>query len=218
MNTQIQVIQFSKAAWYWLIKKPSVVWLMATVLLAAGCVAFWPETSEPRIRITGWVLELFGLATVAWGLQETRRQFGRPNFLSLVRAWWTDRPRLRLKITTGTMHATLGGVTGSATGYQVHGTSPTSTLEDRVVALEANLRGVNERVDQVHRDLIKETFTRKEAFSNERKARENEDSQIRQKLESVETGGLHISMVGVVWLTAGLTFSTVSNELLCIFK
>jgi hypothetical protein len=211
------MIRFVRAILAWLLKEPRIFWLMVTVLFAAGVVAFWPETTEPRIRITGWVLELFGLGTVAWGLQETRRQFGRPDFLAIVRAWWARRPKMRRQIVTGAVHVPGGG-TVSATGYAWHGTSPTPTLEDRVAALEANVRGVNEHVNQVQRELRQEVTARDEALSSERRAREKENTEIKQKLESAETGGLHVSMMGVIWLAAGLTLSTIPNEILCVFK
>jgi hypothetical protein len=115
------------------------------------------------------------------------------------------------------MHAS-GGARVSATGYLSHGTPTNPTLEDRIVALEANLQGVNERVDQVQREFHKEVVARDEALSSERQAREMEDTEIKQKLESVETGGLDVSMMGVVWLAIGLTFSTIPNELVCVFK
>lgn len=86
------------------------------------------------------------------------------------------------------------------------------------MALEANVGVVNERVDQVQRELHKEVAARGEAFSSERRAREEEDAKIKQKFKSVETGGLYVSMMGVVWLAAGLTFSTIPNELVCVFK
>ena len=173
------MIRFVRAILVWLLKEPRIFWLMVAVLLAAGVVAFWPETTEPRIRITGWILELFGLGTVAWGLQDTRRQFGRPDFLTIVRAWWARRPKMRQQVVTGTGHA-AGGGTASATGYAWHGTPSNPTLEDRVAALEANIRGVDEHVDQVHRELRQEVTARDEALFSERHAREKEDTEIKQ--------------------------------------
>jgi hypothetical protein len=57
------MIRFVRGIWGWL-TEPRLFWLTVTVLLAAVALAFWPETTEPRVRITGWVLELFGLGTV----------------------------------------------------------------------------------------------------------------------------------------------------------
>jgi len=210
------MIRFLRARWSWLMEE-WVVWLTIAVLLAAVVVAFWPEMTEPRVRITGWALELFGLGTVAWGIRETRRQFGRPDIFANFRAWWARRPKLRHHVAAGAMHGS-GGAIASATGYLSHGTPPNPTLEDRIVALEANLQGVNEHVDQVQREFHKEVVARDEALSSERQAREKEDTEIKQKLESVETGGLDVSMMGVVWLAIGLTFSTIPNELVCVFK
>ena len=211
------MIRFVRALCGWL-TEPRVFWLTVAVLLAAVVVAFWPEMTEPRVRITGWALELFGLGTVAWGIRETRRQFGRSDILENFRAWWARRPKLRQQVVAGAAAFAAGRASVSGTGYASHGTPLNPTLEDRVVALEANVRVANERVGQVQRELHKEVVARDEAFSSERRTREKEDTKIKQKLESVETGGLYVSMMGVVWLAVGLTFSTIPNELVCVFK
>jgi hypothetical protein len=211
------MIRFVRALCGWL-TEPRVFWLTVAVLLAAVAVAFWPEMTEPRVRITGWALELLGLGTVAWGIRETRRQFGRPDIFVNFRAWWARRPKLRQQhVAAGALQGAAGARL-SATGTLSNATPLSPTLEERIVALEENLRGVNERVDQVRRELHKEAVARDEAFSSERRAREKEDTEIKQKLESVETGGLYVSMMGVVWLAIGLTFSTIPNELVCVFK
>lgn len=211
------MIRFVRGIWNWL-TEPRLFWLTVTVLLAAMALAFWPETTEPRVRITGWVLELFGLGTVGWGLEETRRQFGRPDFLTNICAWWARRPKLRQQVITGAGALVAGSASVSGTGDVSNGTPLNPTLEDRVVALEAKVRRVNDHVDQVQRELRRERVAREEALSSERHMREKEDTEMRQKLESAETGGLHVSMMGVVWLCTGLTFSTLPNELLCVFN
>ena len=106
----------------------------------------------------------------------------------------------------------------SGFGYAWHGTPPNPTIEDRVTALETNLLGVNKRLDDTNRDHLREFRTQKTALAAEVEARERENRTLAQKLEVVETGGLYVSTMGVAWLVAGLTLSTIPNELLVLWK
>jgi len=216
-STRVRIGTFARGLWAWL-KKPRLFWVMLAVLLVAGAAAFWPETTEARIRVTGWILELFGLGTVAWGLEQTRSEFGRPSFITAARAWWNDRPKLRGRTVQAAGHASIGALTGSARGQALYTSPSNQRLEERVGALETQFQTMSLRIDQTQVDLSQEVSARKDALAEERDVREKEDATIKRKLESVETGGLHISMIGVVWLTAGLTLSTISDELLSLWR
>jgi hypothetical protein len=52
-----------------------------------------------------------------------------------------------------------------------------------------------------------------ESVKQEKLAQTMETEAIRQKLEAVQVGGLHISAIGVVWLVVGVCMSTSSIEL-----
>jgi hypothetical protein len=70
----------------------------------------------------------------------------------------------------------------------------------------------------VRRELDREAHTREAVVDQERRSREEQDEKIRRQFEVVETGGLHISSVGLVWLAFGLTLSTIPNELLSLLR
>lgn len=50
-------------------------------------------------------------------------------------------------------------------------------------------------------------------LKREERTRAQEDQAIREKLEATETGGLHISAMGVLWLFIGVTLSTAATEI-----
>ena len=196
----------------------SLLWLLLAVLAAALFGAFWPAPSERSVRVAGWVLELCGLFTVAWGLRETRRHFDRPSLPSIALEWWNRRPRIRSTVVTGSALVSLGAATASVRGYGWHETSANSTVEDRVLALEANVKDINERVNTALHELDQEVRARSEDMKLERSKRETAIEEVHRKLETAETGGLHISVVGVVWLAVGLTMSTIPVELIALLK
>lgn len=81
------------------------------------------------------------------------------------------------------------------------------------LALEENLKRVNERLDRTRDLLYQEVRNREDGLNLERLARETKDQELNRKLEMSETGGLHISVMGLVWLALGLIMSTVTNEI-----
>lgn len=203
-----------RAVWNWL-QEASVFWLLVFVAVGALVVAFGAEATEVRVRVTGWVLELLGLSTVAWGIRETRQMFGRPDVLALASAWLARYPKYpRYTGITGTIGTAEERDTAHAIGH-VSKARAAPTLEERVAALEVNLRATTNQVHHTQRDLSLEVHNRQAALNQERQTREQQDQELKHKLEAAETGGLHVSAVGLVWLALGLTLSTIPNELLC---
>lgn len=92
------------------------------------------------------------------------------------------------------------------------------SLDERVAALEARVTKVNQRVDQVQRELHQEVKAREDALSSERSTRDREVAEINKRLKSVGTGGVGVLLMGLVWLATGLTLSTIPGEILCVLK
>jgi len=186
--------------------------------MVAGFAAFWADSTEPRVRETGLVLELLGLSTVAWGLEKTRRDFGRPSFFANARIWWTERPRLYTRIASLAGHASFGALRASGTADASFAAAADRTHEERIAALESSVQQMQRRLEETRTELINAVSAEREALAIERGVREKGDLEINRALEAAETGGLHVSMMGVVWLAVGLTLSTIPNEILCLWK
>ena len=60
-----------KAVWPWLAEARHA-WLPVAIIAVAFVVSLRPHTGEPVIRLTGLSLQLMGIATVNWGISETR--------------------------------------------------------------------------------------------------------------------------------------------------
>jgi len=112
------------------------------------------------------------------------------------------------------MHASTGGLTLSGRAEIWTGVAPTAPLEQRVTALERNLMSVNKKTVEIQNQIDAEMRTREKAFAQERTSREHADQEILQKLELTETGGLRLSLVGIIWLCCGLILSTIPNEII----
>ena len=49
-------------------------------------------------------------------------------------------------------------------------------------------------------------------LKEERRARDSADQEIRDKMKATETGGLHISAMGALWILEGVTMGTIPTE------
>lgn len=69
----------------------AVVTIPGLLLLSALILHQW----EQRLRITGMVLELLGVVTVAIGLRGVRQLFGRPSLSQLFVDWVKQFPKFK---------------------------------------------------------------------------------------------------------------------------
>lgn len=189
------------------------LWIALFVVLAAFLIAFRPGTTEPTIRLTGLVLQILGLFTVAWGIAETRALFGHKPFHKLFTEWAARSPLLGRPTHAGGGSATISVTASGGSAWGTIGVGPGSTLEQRVEALEKNLPLIHERISGVESSFGAKVQKVADKLSQEERARREEDEVIAKRLESTATGGVHISAIGVVWLFFGVTFSTAGIEI-----
>jgi len=202
-----------RALWFWGVVERRHLWL--TVLVVAVAIAFVLRKgiTETEIRITGLVLQVLGIGTVAWGIHETRALFGHPGILTVAREWLRRFPVYGGRVVSGNASIISGGGTVHGRGYASDNAGPDATIEARVEALEKNVKRVNERINQTQSEMDGKFRSQAEALGQEQQTRSKEDHKILAKLEATETGGLHISAMGALWLLVGVTFSTVAPEL-----
>lgn len=201
-----------KAVWGWLAEARHVSVAVCAILIAL-IVSLRPGTPEPVIRLTGLVLQLMGIATVIWGISETRALFGHPSLFSKATAWARRFPLLRRNIVIGLGAGSIviAGVKGR--GYTTHGPGPNPTIQTRLDALERNVGAINERISQTQKELDEGLKKAADGLKNEEQIRSQEDNSIREKLEATGTGGVYISAIGAAWLFVGVTLSTASVEI-----
>lgn len=102
--------QWLRSIKHWLVEAWPV-WLAFAITAAALGFALQPGISEPAVRITGLVLQLLGVGTVAWGIAETRSLFGKPTVIQAALAWAKKLPPLRGRVVTATASIAAGNAT-----------------------------------------------------------------------------------------------------------
>jgi hypothetical protein len=213
----MNLIRWIKALSSWIIE-PQPLWLCILVVGASLYLAFTGRVSEPKIRILGMFLQLAGLATVAWGLRETRQLFGYPGLFEHAAEWVRRFPKCKPTPISMTANITLPGVQLTASGYSWQSFDPEAPIEKRLAAVEANLLDVNRRLDEIKQWLHHESHKITSELHEEQILREREDEMTRRKLDLSQTGGLSISAMGLVWLLLGLILSTASTEIAKLFN
>ena len=209
-----KLLAWFKAIWGW-IKQANHFWRAISVaILSIIYISLNPD--EQSIRITGLVLQILGILTVAWGIKETRDFFGHPSLITKSIQWLKDFPPYGGKVITAKAHGYLGALTGSARGYTFTPIDKSSSIEERLAAIESNLNHINERISQTENNLYDEIKSVTETLEREKSLREKADNEAHQKIEAASTGGIHISATGALWLLLGVTMSTAPNELLVL--
>lgn len=203
-------LTWSENLLHWLLVEPWLLWTTVLVL-----VAVYYLRSEPAFRIAGGLFQLFGVGVVAWGIHETRVLFGRPSILTRSRQWFGRIPPFprQTNVIMGGANLTLESVFGSGHLSVWNNAGPDDPAEKRITALEKNQNELRTQIDRLRSDNDKQFREQTEKFETEVTIRDKEIAELRTKLEVTETGGLHLSAYGVVWIFIGVIMSTLSPEL-----
>jgi hypothetical protein len=206
-----------RALLHWLLEA-SLFWLALGVVIAAMLFVFRKRVTERDVRLTGLLLQIFGLATVVWGIRATRILFGRPDLFTLWRQWFRRLPVYSRHIVLGSANLTLSSLGASARASVSATAGLDASIQERIDALEKNIKYMNDRIDETQTEMDRGFRAQTAALEQEHLAREHQAQDLHAKLESTETGGLHISAIGALWLFVGITLSTASVELAAWLK
>ena len=168
--------------------------------------------TEPHIRWAGLGLQLAGVLSVACGVASTRKQFGHPSTIDRAMTFIREWPRYP-KPSTG-IAASLQAVGAmSATGTVPVGMAPEQTVEARLAALEQQLKDIVTKAANDAAEIRRQLRDHRGLIEAESASRSEGDANLHLQLEMTATGGLDLSLCGVLWLLVGTTFGTISPEL-----
>lgn len=207
-----QLILWVRAFWLWLME-PRHFWLAILVVVLAGGLSLRRGVTEPEVRITGLVLQILGIGTVAWGIRETRVLFGRPTLVDKFLDWLRRFPVYGGHLVSGSANITVGPASVHGRGYTSASAGLDASVQARVDALERNVKLINERISHTQNEMDQKFRIHADLLEREEHIRGREVQALRAKLEATETGGLHISAMGALWLFVGVTLSTAAPEI-----
>ena len=198
-----------------LIVEPWRVW----VCLLSLVVILWPldflsTNIENKIRFAGLIFQLMGISTVAIGIRNTRKLFGKPGYPELAKGFMQrfinifKRKSVTLSVEPLTGIVTMSGGLVSAV---VKNANP--SLEERISALEEKLEIAEKSISDTQNKLKEEVRRLEEAGRSEQTERQRSDRELQRKLEDFSVGGLHLESMGLFWLIFGIVLGTIPGEI-----
>jgi len=191
-----------------------LLWLALAVVAIALVVSLRPGATDLHIRTAGLILQLLGIGTVAHGVQETRKFFGHPSLLTLLHHWLVRFPRWRRNVIVGTGSSSIGLTGFAARAYVWTPMNLSAPTEAQLKALTSNVERLKESLIQLQNEMDRELKNIAAALGEERASRSKDVADLQRRLELAETGGLHITFVGVIWLFVGVLLATLAPEIL----
>jgi hypothetical protein len=199
--------------WGWLCDQ-LMLWLaLAGLGVAAAVVMLWPwDGGSDRIRYAGTLLQVAGFITVWLGIDETRQLFGYKRSFTAFWEWLRRCPWRGPRIIHGNANITVGLGGLSATGSVGTVTPSGLTTEQRLDAL-------TKRVDEMQRahaaeiGKVREDLNRTNDALGQESDERRTTTKLNELLKHAQTGGLDMSLGGLVWLAVGVVATCIPDEL-----
>lgn len=204
--------QWTFEIWIWLVGA-KIVFLCLSVIAAAIYLGIFIWRSEVSIRSAGYGLQLFGMIFAIRGLLKIRVHFGQILLRQHFIEWIKKFPKWKKGTVIGAGAANLTIVGMKAHGEVWSPDDPNETVEKRIEKILTNLERLKNG-QREHAKLIDQLksshdeYKKKVAEQNERMREE-----MNTNLEKLHTSDLMTALTGLVWLTVGITMSTLAPEL-----
>ena len=179
----------------------------------------WAASGEAHMRWMGTVLQILGVGTVAWGLSQTRALSDYPPIWTALIDWFKELPDALSgpKTIKASLSATVP--VGFSADARVRKSIPDdASLEERVAFLEEQYEALREKQRETKRQLEERAEDLEEQIEDEETVREKADERLRDTIEEVSIGGLHLEMVGLVWLVVGIMCASLPQELAAVLS
>jgi len=208
---------YSKEIYLWAIEA-QLAFLCFSILILAVLTSFYTWPNEQTIRISGYGLQLLGMVFAIRGILYIRAHFGHATLKILSIAWLQRFPKWKkhtvISVGTGRM-----GIMGLDARIEIWTPdNPKASLEKRLEGVLRNLDNLRE-TQRTHADQIGKLEKNHESLKkNQEKELAKIEEQVNSELETLHTNDILISLIGLVWLTFGITMSTLSNEIFNLFR
>lgn len=196
--------------WHWL-KETYVTCMCIAVIVAAFCISLtW--RSEASIRTVGWALQVLGMILAIRGLLKIRTHFGQPSFWKIFSKWLKRFPKFKKKTVIEPGITDTVSVSDKVEATVWSPDDPNLLIESRIHRLVNNLERLREKQDKLENDVEE---LRIKLGSYQRNFTEDIKKQAERILsdsEKLHTNDIDLSIVGLLWLTIGISMSTMAPE------
>ena len=207
-----RLFQWIKEVWYWLAEGKIIIMclLVITATFLLGCVTWQTETS---IRIAGYVLQLVGMIFAVRWVLSIRAHFGQPTLREMLYKWTYRYPKWKHNSVVGVASFTIPSPIFKGKASVWAPDNPAEPIEERINCIVKNLERIRQEQNLNYEsiDALKASHENHKKLVTERTTKLEKD--IYSDLELLHTSDLLTSLVGLTWLTFGITMSTLAPEL-----
>lgn len=208
----MEILRKSKHIALWFYEGKLYILTILYIVLALCLLNFF-NYIEPSFRLTGLFLQILGIGTVIRGFNQTRKQFNHKPYKELFANWLERFPIKSNPTFIETEEIKTSATILSVTLTNFFNLDPDSPVEEQLTKIEAQIRLLENRLDINKSKNIDEIKSLKSNLTDERNERIKSINESFKIIESTSTGGIHISLIGTIWLLIGVIFSTASLEL-----
>lgn len=195
----------------WATEMP-LAWANLALVVGVGLVVAYPGQSDLRLRIWGTALQLMGVATVWHDLTKTARSFGKTGFMEPT--WsWLRRFFPHDGFAVASFACSTADATASGRATVRKSCPPDAPIEMRLAALEANVKLIDESLNEAFRELDTASRELEEKIKKEVTDREEASRVMTDKLSDAVAGNYSVLAFGAWWLAVGVVLSTLAPEI-----
>lgn len=195
------------------------LWLAIGGIGVATALAYiLAQDLEHQVLYVGVALEIFGIISVAIGVGDVRRSFGRPPLAAELRSWFAQlrgafvapQPITGHALATVSAVAMLGRLRAQVRAGQG------SPIERRVELLEQAVDQLWNEIDHQAKEANQAVVRVESEIHRERDERVLQFQELSRKTEDFAVGGVRLELVGIVWLSIGCVAAGVNKEVTAI--
>ena len=212
-----RLTRWIKNIWLWLVEGKIVI-LCILVLVIAVALGLFICRSEASIRLAGFFLQFIGMIFAIRGLLRIRTHFGQPPLRQMFVNWLKRFPRWKKSVNLAApiAHHTHAGMKARLEIWAPD--NPDQPIEKRIECIVKNLDRIKEEQGQHAKAIEGLSESHEKHKIKVVEEQKNMEEKFRLDLESLHTSDLLTSLVGLVWLTVGISMSTMAPELFELFK
>lgn len=186
-------------------------WCAITLAILIGFY-FLPGTLSDRVRWAGTAFELMGVAVIVWGINRTRRSFGRETVLQGFWQWLCEFRFIFVRRPPISLSAHFRAGAEMSARLNVPSVWAARNPEERFEHLERAVDELRGKIDKVDTKVENKEKELRNALEKEANQREAEDKELVRRLEASMIGDNHVELAGVAYLLIGLVMANVSSE------
>ena len=219
MRKLVSPSKYLQMLWEWICLGK---WYVLVILLS-GMTVYWlillPPFSflgyckEREARWLGWLLQVIGFLIIAWGYNSDAKQHERLRPLR----WIAQFPKPFAGKIVSVSAVSIGLASGSARGMVIHNTANTSTIEERLAALEANAKAYYNETSIQTSELRKTLSELRRDFNDHRNKMSNTVGNLGERIVESVSGRVQLNLFAVVLFIIGISVATLSPELASYF-